>query len=177
MKIPSILFALTLSFIFSGCSTIPDDIVAVEEFDITKYAGTWYEIARMDSRFEKGLVDVTATYTMLDDGKIEVLNRGLDTLKNEWSDIVGKARLANDEGSAMLEVSFFGPFYAGYNVVEIADNYSYALVCGASKDYLWILARDAKLAPSIKEALISRAKELGFETDQLVMVPHAANAE
>lgn len=168
---------LTLILIVS-CNSIPDGIEAVDNLDISKYSGTWYEIARMDSRFEKNLVNVTATYTVKDDGNIEVKNRGYDTIDNKWNDIVGKAKLANEEKPSMLKVSFFGPFYAGYNVIALdQEDYSYALVCGSNKDYLWVLARDSKFSSIKIQELIAKAKKLGFETDKLVMVPQEGDAE
>lgn len=163
--------------ILGGCASIPTDIAAVSELDLDAYQGTWYEIARMDSRFETDLINVTASYTPMDDGNIEVKNRGFDTVKNQWDDIVGKAKIASDETNAMLKVSFFGPFYSGYNVIALADDYSYAMVCGSSRDYLWILARHPKFSTNKTMELIAKAKELGFETDKLVMVPQEGDVE
>jgi apolipoprotein D and lipocalin family protein len=172
------LFSIFASTIFGACSSIPEGIEAVDDLDIDKYAGTWYEIARMDSRFEKNLVNVTATYTLQDGGNIEVKNRGYDTIDNKWNDIVGKAKLANDEKNSMLKVSFFGPFYAGYNIIALdQEDYSYALVCGSDKDYLWVLAREPNFSSSKTQELIATAKELGFDTDKLVMVPQEGSVE
>ncbi len=140
--------------------------------DINKYAGTWYEIARMDNRFENNLANITSTYTLLDVGNIEVKNRGYDTIDNKRNEIIGKAKLANDEKNSMLEVSFFRPFYAGYNIIAIDQkDYSYAPVCGSVKDYSWVLAREPNFSNFKTQELITTAKELGFDTDKLVMVP------
>jgi apolipoprotein D and lipocalin family protein len=172
------LFLSLTAIVIASCSPIPKGIEAVDNMDLNRYTGTWHEIARMDSRFEKNLVNVTATYTLQDDGMIEVKNRGFDTTKNAWSDITGKAKLANDEKNSMLKVSFFGPFYAGYNVISLdKEDYSYALVCGSDKDYLWILARDPKFSSETTNQLIAKAKSLGFDTDKLVMVPQEGDVE
>lgn len=172
------LFLSLTAIVINSCSSIPNGIEAVDNMDLNRYTGTWHEIARMDSRFEKNLINVTATYTLRDDGMIEVKNRGYDTIKNEWSDIVGKAKLANDEKNSMLKVSFFGPFYSGYNVIALdQENYTYALVCGSDKDYLWVLARDSKFSFSKTKELIAQAKALGFDTDKLVMVPQEGDVE
>ncbi len=179
MKKTKIFFQFIIFIAFlSACSSIPDDVTPVKSFDLKKYTGTWYEIARMDSRFEKNLVHVTATYGLNDDGSISVKNRGLDTNSNKWSDIEGKARAASDEYSSMIEVSFFGPFYAGYNVIALDTvDYSYAMVCGSDKDYLWILARYPKFSYAKTTELIAQAKALGFDTDALVMVPKDGDVE
>jgi apolipoprotein D and lipocalin family protein len=172
------LFLSMTVIVIASCSSIPKGVEAVDNMDLKRYTGTWYEIARMDSRFEKNLINVTATYTLRDDGMIEVQNQGFDTTKNERSEIVGKAKLANDEKNSMLKVSFFGPFYSGYNVIALdQEDYSYALVCGSDKDYLWILARDSKFSYSKTKELITQAKELGFDTDKLVMVPQEGDVE
>lgn len=175
LHIFSLLLASTLVL---SCNSIPEGITPVKSFDVNKYTGTWYEIARMDSRFEKNLINVTATYGLNDNGSISVKNRGFDTTSNKWSDIEGKARAASKEYASMIEVSFFGPFYAGYNVIELDTiEYSYAMVCGSNKDYLWILARNSKFNYEQTTALINRAKALRFETDKLVLVPQEGDVE
>ncbi|KQT34004.1 lipocalin family protein [Methylophilus sp. Leaf414] len=154
----------------------------VRSFDPAQYLGTWYEIARLDNRFEKGLEQVTANYTLQDDGSIKVVNRGFDPQKKDWSEAVGKAKFidpANADGSrtGRLKVSFFGPFYGDYNIL-ILDKpyYNYALVSSGS-EYLWILSRTPQLTYPIKQHLIAKAKELGFATEKLLFIRQANQAE
>jgi apolipoprotein D and lipocalin family protein len=156
-----------------GCGGIPKNVSPVQGFDIKRYAGTWYEIARLDHSFERGLEQVTAHYSLRDDGGLNVVNRGFDPKKNIWKEAVGKAYFVGDPHTARLKVSFFGPFYGGYAVIALDEtDYSYALVCGPSRSYLWILAREPALEESIQSGLIRRAKALGFETENLLYVRH-----
>lgn len=156
-----------------GCVTLPKDIEPVKNFDIHRYLGAWYEIVRLDHSFERGLEKVTANYSLKDDGGIKVVNRGFDPNKNKWKMSVGKAYFVNDSNIGQLKVSFFGPFYGAYNIIVLDEtNYSYAMVCGPSKTYLWILARESTLEDAIKTRLITKAKELGFDTERLIHVKH-----
>jgi len=161
-------FIAMLSSIFS-CATIPTDIRAVENFDLEKYLGTWYEIARLDHSFERNLIKVTATYSKRDDGGVKVLNQGYDKTTGELSTAEGKAYFVEDADTGRLKVSFFGPFYGGYNIFDLDEqNYEYAMICGNSKDYLWILSRKPTLDETILNRLLEKAKALGFETDKLI---------
>ena len=167
------LFLLTCLF-FSGCVGIPDNITAVEGFDVKRYLGTWYEIARLDHSFERGLSHVTAKYTLRDDGGIDVLNKGFDKEAGKWKRAEGKAYLVDSPDVGRLKVSFFGPFYGAYNVIALdKDNYSYSLVCGLNRSYLWILARDKELDKETLDNLIGMAKDMGFLTDELIFVDHS----
>jgi apolipoprotein D and lipocalin family protein len=154
----------------------------VRSFDPAQYLGTWFEIARLDNRFEKGLEQVTANYTLQADGSIKVVNRGFDPQKKNWREAVGKAKFidpVNADGSrtGRLKVSFFGPFYGDYNIL-IVDKpyYNYALVSSGS-DYLWILSRTPQLTYPIKQDLIARANELGFATEKLLFIRQANQVE
>jgi len=168
-----ITFILCIMGLFlKSCSTIPPGAVAVTSFEKEKYLGKWYEIARFDFRFEKDLNNTTATYTLRDDGLIRVYNRGYNYVTNEWKDAEGKAKFAGDPSVAMLKVSFFGPFYAGYNVIALDDDYQYALISGSSLKYLWILSREKTIPEEIKTAYLKIAQEIGFETDNLIWVEH-----
>jgi apolipoprotein D and lipocalin family protein len=155
-----------------GCAQIPDGVEPVRGFEPERYLGTWYEIARLDHGFERGLSRVTATYAARGDGGIDVLNRGYDAEKNEWSEAHGRARFVGPRDVAELEVSFFGPFYGGYNVVELDAAYSIALVAGPSRSYLWILARQPDPAKQEVDRLVARARDLGFDVAALVYVSH-----
>jgi apolipoprotein D and lipocalin family protein len=156
--------------ILAGCGQIPDGVEPVRGFEAARYLGTWYEIARLDHGFERGLTRVTATYTAREDGGIDVLNRGYDAETKEWRDARGRARFVGPRDVAELEVSFFGPFYGGYNVVELDSEYSIALVAGPTRSYLWILARQPHPAKEEVERLVARARDLGFDTGALVYV-------
>ena len=164
---------LFIPILITACANIPEDVSPVTGFDINSYLGTWYEIARLDHSFERGLEKVTAEYSYRDDGGIKVVNRGFDPEKNVWKEAIGKAYFVGDLNLGSLKVSFWGPFYGGYNIIDLdKENYSYSLVCGPNKSYLWILAREPHMEESLKSELITKAKALGFETDKLIYVPH-----
>lgn len=156
--------------LLGACTQIPDGVEAVQGFDSSRYLGTWYEIARLDHRFERGLEDVTATYSARDDGGIDVLNRGFDAATGEWREIRGRAKFVGDPGTASLGVSFFGPFYGGYHVVDLDPGYQMALVSGPTRDYLWVLARRPDPPRAEVERVVRRAAELGFDTARLIYV-------
>jgi apolipoprotein D and lipocalin family protein len=140
---------------------------------LEKYLGDWYEIARLDHSFERGLTRVAANYRLRDDGGIRVLNRGYSVKENSWKEAEGKAYFVKGPDQGYLKVSFFGPFYGAYIVFELDhENYQYALVCGPDTSYLWILARAPELKKEITEMLIAKAAALGFDTDQLIFVAH-----
>jgi len=163
---------LMLAALVAGCAQIPDGLTAVDGFDSDRYLGKWYEIARLDHRFERGLERVTATYSARDDGSIAVLNRGFDPAKGEWSEAEGRAKFVGAPGTAMLKVSFFGPFYGGYNVLDLDPDYQIALVSGPTREYLWILARRPDPPREEVERLVRRAGELGFDTASMIFVAH-----
>ena len=158
-----------------ACSQQQDNLKVVQNMDANQYLGTWYEIARLDHRFERDLQKVTAQYIQNEDGTIKVINRGYNAKNNEWKVAEGKAHfvdVANPDGTytGKLKVSFFGPFYAPYHIIELdKPYYNYAMVT-SGKDYLWILSRTPQLAYPIKQHLISHAKELGFATEKLIYV-------
>ncbi len=152
--------------------TIPKGAKAVNPFEKDKYLGKWYEIARLDFRFEKNLNNVTANYSLNPDGSIRVDNRGYDYINNRWKESIGKAKFVDDPQEARLKVSFFGPFYAGYNVIAIDENYQYALVAGNSLDYLWILSRETTIPEIIKTDYLKKAEDLGFPIHKLVWDEH-----
>ena len=164
----------SLAFIFSivSCKSIPNGAVAVKPFDVEKYLGQWYEIARFDFRFERNLNNTTANYVMLPNGKVKVINAGYNTVKNEWSEAIGKAKFKGEADKAELKVSFFGPFYTGYNVIALEGNYEYALVVGKNTDYLWILSRKTSIPIHIKETFLKKAIEIGCDTSKLLWIEH-----
>lgn len=161
-------------FGFNACNTIPEGAVAVKSFDKKRYLGKWYEIARFDFRFERDLINTTAEYSLNEDGTIKVYNRGYNPIKDKWVDATGKAKFVGDETTAMLKVSFFGPFYAGYNLLAIDSAYTSALVAGQNLDYLWILSRDTFISDAVKNNYLKIAKDVGYNTDNLIWVQHTA---
>lgn len=162
------LFLLIITLL-AGCTGIPEGITVVDGFEINRYLGTWYEIARLDHRFERGLENISATYTLRDDGGVDVLNKGWDTKAGEWHEAQGKAYFVGQPDKGRLKVSFFGPFYGGYNIIELdKKDYAYSMVSGPDRSYLWILSRTKHLPETTLQALIGRAKALGFATDKLI---------
>jgi apolipoprotein D and lipocalin family protein len=160
-----------LFILLAGCVGIPDSVTPVKGFDVTRYLGTWYEIARLDHSFERGLERVEAHYSLAADGTIRVVNRGFNPASNSWKEAVGRASFIADADTGRLKVSFFGPFYGSYNIIELdKKDYSYALVCGPNRSYLWILARAPVPDAAIISARVEKAKALGFETEKLIYV-------
>ncbi len=140
-------------------------------FDLQKYLGTWFEIARLDNSFERGLQGVTANYTLRKDGKIKVLNQGYkNNLNGKLKTAIGKAILVSQETPRNLKVSFFLNFYAPYNILELDENYQYALIGSNSSKYLWILSRTPKLDSIIYKNLLEKAKARGYDTDKVMKV-------
>ena len=168
---------LILAVLLTACMGVPDNVKIIEKVDANQYMGTWFEIARLDQSFERGLEKISATYSLKDDGGIKVLNRGFNVAKNKWKEAEGKAYFvdapnADKTNTGKLKVSFFGPFYGAYNIIALDANYQHVMICGPNKSYLWILSRTPKLAAPIKLRLIAQAKSLGFATDQLIYVNH-----
>ena len=161
--------------IFTSCVGIPDGVTAVQNFNKDKYLGKWYEIARFDFRFERNLDNNTAQYSVNPDGSIKVLNQGYNYVKKEWDSAEGKAKFVGSESEAKLKVSFFGPFYGGYNVVDIDENYQNALIYGNSTEYMWILSRNKTIDEATKKRFIEKAKKDGFDVSKLIWVNHNKN--
>ncbi len=162
----------TLSFclmlLLVGCTGIPDGVKPVTGFDKERYLGRWHEIARLDHSFERGLTDITAEYSLRDDGKIRVINSGTRIDSGERDVAEGKAVFVGADNVAHLKVSFFGPFYGSYVVFELGDNYDYAFVAGPTTDYLWLLAREPSVDDAVKQRFVARADALGFDTSDLI---------
>lgn len=158
----------------SGCTGVPDGVSTVNGFELDRYLGNWHEIARLDHRFERGLSHVTATYSLRDDGGVRVLNRGFNTESNEWEEATGKAYFVGESDVGQLKVSFFGPFYGGYNIIELDKaSYQYSLVSGPDRDYLWVLSRTPEMNPETLQSLIQKAADLDFPTADLIYVDQA----
>ncbi|MDN3694379.1 lipocalin family protein [Chryseobacterium tructae] len=170
--LPVSLGALAYIAFHSYSVGIPRGAVAVQNFDVKKYLGRWYEIARFDYRFEKNMDNVTAEYSENPDGTVHVKNKGYDYTKKLWQESIGEAKFVKDKTEARLKVSFFKPIWAGYNVIDIDEDYQYALVAGSSLKYLWILSRTTSLPESIRQRFIEKAQKIGYNTDKLIWVKH-----
>ena len=167
MKILLIIVTLFLT----ACVSLPENIQPVSNFSVEKYVGKWYEIARLDHRFERGLSKISADYSLRDDGGVKVINRGYSVAEQKWQQAEGKAYFVEEPTQGFLKVSFFGPFYSSYVVFELDhDNYQYALVCSFDKSYFWILARDKTISTELKNKLVAKAASLGFDTSKLIYV-------
>ena len=157
----------------SACTGTPSGVEPVTGFDAERYVGRWYEIYRLDHRFERGLTNVTAEYQLRDDGRVNVINRGFDPRKCEWRDVEGSARFLGDADTGSLAVSFFFGISGGYHVIALDhENYGYSMISGPTRDYLWILARQPELDAAVIERLIQEAAALEFPTDELIRVDH-----
>lgn len=159
-----------LAYCLAACVGVPENIQPVSHFEIKPYLGKWYEIARLDNRFERGLSQVTAEYALREDGGVQVINRGFSAADNEWEPVEGKAYFVNGPQQGHLKVSFFGPFYASYVVFELGEEYDYAFVTGYNKSYLWLLARTPTVDQTLIDQFVTKAKALGFATEKLVFV-------
>lgn len=155
-----------------GCSSIPKGVSPVGDFDLQRYLGTWHEVARFDFAFERNLRNVTAEYSMNEDGSVKVMNRGYNQVKEQWQESEGRARFQGSPTVGALEVSFFGPFYSGYNVIAIDDDYQYALVSGKDLNYLWLLSRTPQMPSDVLTEYLILAESLGFDIDNLVWSSH-----
>ena len=149
------------------------DTSTVQELDVERYMGTWYEIARFQHSFEKDLVGVTATYSLRDDGKIDVVNAGYkNTLDGAYKEAKGKAKIPDPEEPGKLKVAFFLFFYADYNIMELDDDYQHVLIGSSTPDYLWILSRTPQMDETAYQQLVDEAKRRGYDTSKLFKVPH-----
>jgi apolipoprotein D and lipocalin family protein len=162
--------------LLAGCLGSPEGVTAVNNFQLDRYLGRWYEVARLDHSFERGLSNVTADYALRDDGGIRVTNRGYSEEKGVWQDAEGRAYFMQDSAQGRLKVSFFGPFYGSYIIFELDEsNYQYAFVAGNTTDYLWLLARTPTIDEALKTHFIERADALGFDSSKLIFVDQTIN--
>ena len=173
------LFALLglSSLLLSGCTAIPDKVEPVTPFEISRYLGSWTEIARLDHSFEKDLMQVTATYSMREDGGVKVVNRGVNVKTGEAKEAIGKAYFVEDANIGRLKVSFFGPFYGGYNIAKLDADYSMALIIGPSLDYAWILSRNPKPSAELCQAYFAKAIDIGINQADWIAVQGCGKAE
>lgn len=172
LSVTGIFLSIIWVAFFSACSSIPEGATPVTGFEKEKYLGKWYEIARMDFKFERNLNNTTAEYGIREDGLISVLNKGYNYVTDEWSEAKGKAKFVESEEIGRLKVSFFGPFYGGYNIIGLTDDYQYALIAGGDLDLMWILGRDTEIPEDVKEEFLQIAEEVGYQTEDLIWVEH-----
>lgn len=166
-------FLILLLVLLQSCTSLPEGIKPVTPFELQRYLGTWYEIARLDHKFERGLDHVTAQYEMREDGGVRVTNRGFNVNENKWEQAQGQAFFVGDSNTGHLKVSFFGPFYASYVVFDLdAEGYQYALVTGPNRDYFWILSRQKQLPQALLNTLVEKARATGFATEELIYLSH-----
>lgn len=167
---------LALGLFLTGCKTYekPQKVSPVQNFQLSEYLGTWYEIARLEHRFEKGMEAITATYSMREDGGVKVLNKGYRTVDKEWSEAEGKAYFVGKSDEGFLKVSFFGPFYGSYIVMD-TDYETYTMISGPDLSYFWILSRTPTLDEKVLNGLLAKAKEAGFDTSVLIYPDQSMN--
>ena len=166
------LIIILSALLLTACLGMPKQVQPVDNFQLNRYLGTWYEIARLDHSFERGLSQVSANYSLLPNGQVRVLNRGYSEQKQAWHDIEGKSTFVKSPDIGHLKVSFFGPFYSSYVITDLDESYQYALISGYNHSYLWILARQPQIPDAVKQRLIAKAQTLGFDTNQLIFVKH-----
>lgn len=160
-----------VSLLLAGCHGYPAGVTPVKDFDIQRYLGKWYEIARLDHSFERGLEQVTANYTIEDNGKVTVVNRGFSTSKSEWKEAIGKAYFVRETDEGYLKVSFFGPFYSSYVIFGLdRESYQYAFITGPSESYLWLLARSPSVESDVLDLFVETVQRAGFDTEKLIFV-------
>lgn len=162
-------FMLTF-ILLTSCVGIPEGIEPVKNFEVNRYVGKWYEIARLDHSFERGLENVSAEYSLRKDGGIKVINRGFDTSSNTWREAEGKAYFVEESTDGYLKVSFFGPFYGAYIIFDLSPDYDYSLVTSSDKSYLWLLSRTPVINNALKNELMRKIAELGFDITSLLFV-------
>lgn len=163
-------FLLVVCTFFVGCVGVPQGIEPVQNFDVDRYLGKWYELARLDHSFERGLQSVTAEYSVRDDGGMRVINRGFDIESKKWDEAQGKAYFVGGESIGHLKVSFFGPFFASYVIFDLGRDYEYSLVTSADRSYFWLLSRTKQIDDDLKTEIVTRIADLGFDTRELIFV-------
>ena len=165
---------IIFSQLLYGCVGIPEGVEPVDDFQLDRYLGTWYEIARLDHSFERGLDRVTAEYSLREDGGVRVINRGYSVSEDQWKEAEGKAYFVRDETTGYLKVSFFGPFYGSYIIFDLDTNeYRYSFVSGPNRSYLWLLSRTPEVGPETLDHFLESAAALGFDLDELILVDHS----
>jgi len=173
--IKRVIAMVTITFLVAACTGIPKGVDPIDDFQVDRYLGTWYEIARLDHSFERGLSNVTAEYSLKKDGGITVLNKGFSKEKQEWKTAEGKAYFVGNKDTGHLKVSFFGPFYSSYIIFKLdKTGYQYAYIAGYNTDYLWLLARTPTVSEEVKNDFKKTSSSLGFNTGELIFVDQSS---
>jgi apolipoprotein D and lipocalin family protein len=155
----------------AGCTKVPEGLQPVQGFVFEHFLGTWYEIARLDHGFERGLDNVTAEFVAEGEDGFKLVNRGYQAKNGKWKEETGQGAFVGDKNAGSLKVSYFGPFYGGYHIIDLdKDHYSYAMVAGPSRSILWILSRDKIMDDKVYSALVAKAIHLGFDVKKLILV-------
>lgn len=176
LSINLMLLLMGASFVLmTSCRSIPKSATVIKDFDASKYVGTWYEIARIDFKHERNLNNTAAQYSLKDNGDIKVVNSGFNYLKNEWTQREGNAKFRGAKNIGALKVSFFGPFYSGYNIYALDKEYKYVLIGGKNYDYLWILSREKSIPNHVKQHYLRIASNFGYNVNDLLWVEHDKN--
>ena len=165
---------LLVFLMLAGCTSLPKGVQPIDDFELDRYLGTWYEIARLDHRFERGLSRATANYSLRSDGGVAVQNRGFSASDGEFEEATGKAYFVGESATGHLKVSFFGPFYGSYVIFNLDPQYQYAFVSGYNKNYLWLLSRTPVISDAVITQFKDEAQRLGFDTSQLIMVDQSS---
>ncbi|CAM4028349.1 lipocalin family protein [Shewanella aquimarina] len=168
MRWPVTFSLVCLLTLLTACTSAPKGIAPVEGFELSRYLGTWHEVARLDHGFERGLSQVTAEYQLRGDGGVSVVNRGFDAQSQSWKTAEGKAYFVESPDIGHLKVSFFGPFYGAYVIYRLDADYQYAFITSYNRDYLWLLARTPKVDESVRQAFVTQAEKLGFDTQAII---------
>jgi apolipoprotein D and lipocalin family protein len=169
------MFLALAALLTTSCTQVPTGITPVSPFDINNYLGEWHEIARLDHSFERGLTKVTAQYSLREDGGVKVINRGYNAEDDRWEEAEGKAYFVADSNTGRLKVSFFGPFYGGYNIAKLEPDYSMALVIGPSLQYAWLLSRVPTPSAELCQRYFSNAESLGIQPSQWIQIHPCEN--
>lgn len=164
-------FISIISILEIGCFNPPPGITPVTGFELNRYLGVWYEIARLDHSFERGTNQVTAEYSLNTDGSVQVKNRGYLTATQKWDEAIGRAEFVGESNIGHLKVSFFQPFYGAYVIYELDKvDYQYAFVTGSDKTFLWFLSRTPTVSADLLNRFVSDAKIMGYPTESLIFV-------
>ena len=172
MKLIKSLLLLSVAVLF-GCTSKPEGVEPIQNFELKPYLGKWFEIARLDHSFERGLSNVTAEYELREDGGVTVINRGYSQQEQSWKQAEGKAYFVDEPSTGHLKVSFFGPFYSSYIIFELGEDYDYAFISGYNRDYLWLLSRQPQVDSATLERFKQVARDKGFAVDELILVDQA----
>lgn len=172
LTVASTTVALVATIWYQRTHTVPKGTEPVEPFDLDKYVGKWYEVARLPHKHETNLTNVTAEYELRENGMIGVRNTGYNPVRGKWEQAEGKAQFVGNPSRGALEVSFFGPFYFGYNVIALEGDYEYALVVASTTELAWILSRTPEIPSEVRSRLETIALKSGIEVDDFIWVEH-----